>query len=124
MHTTALKKKRLLHEHELSIMEAVWEQGEATDSDVQKMLADTEGLDRSKITEVIRDLVQRGVLTQREEETTYVYTPLVSRREVEEALLRDLRDYLFQGSNLRLIRSIVEHGIIAKGDLIAIAKEL
>ncbi len=118
------KGKRLLHDHEVSVMQVIWEQGESTDAQVQKMLGSTEDLDRSKITKIISDLVQRGVLTQREEENTYVYTPLVSRREVEEALLRDLHDYLFQGSNIRMIRSLVEHRLISKGDLITIAREL
>ena len=118
------KRKRYLHDQELAVMSVVWLKGEASDADIQKALSVVEGIDRTKIPEIVRDLVQRGVLTQREEDSSYVYAPLLSRREVEEALLRDLRDSLFEGSSVRLVRALIDHGIIGKEELRAAAREI
>ena len=118
------KDKRFLHQHELTIMNLVWERGELTDSQVQAEMATAAGLDAAAVTTLVRDLVQNGVLNGREEDRTYVYSPLVSRREVEATLLKDLRDGLFQGSSERLCRSLIDNGIIPKAELLKVAQSL
>lgn len=118
------KERRFLHHHELEIMNLIWEKGEMADSEVQAVLARTAGLDSAAVGELIRELVQNGVLNGREEERTYVYTPLVSRREVEAALLKDIRDGLFQGSTERMCKAIVDNSIISKDELVRIAQSI
>ncbi len=118
------KERRFLHQHELEIMNLIWEKGELTDSQVQAELARKTGLDTGSVAEVIRELVQNGVLTGREEDRTYVYSPLVSRREVESTLLKDLRDGLFQGSSEKLFRSLVDNDIVSIDEVKRIAESL
>lgn len=118
------KERKFLHQHELEIMNLIWEKGEMTDSQLQAELARSTGLGASAVTEVVRELVQNGVLNGREEERTYVYTPLVSRREVEATLLRDIRDGLFRGSSESLFRSLVENDIVSKEELKRLAQSL
>lgn len=116
------KEKRFLHQHELAIMNLIWERGELTDSQVQEALAKSAGLDTAEVTSVIRELVQNGVLNGREENRTYIYSPLVSRREVEATLLRDIRDGLFQGSNDKMFKALVDNGIATKEELVRVGQ--
>jgi len=116
------KERRFLHQHELEIMNLIWEKGEMTDSQVQGELSARAGLRTTEVAEIIRELVQNGVLHGREEERTYVYTPLVSRREVETTLLTDIRDGLFRGSNEKMLKAIIDNGIASKDELVRIAQ--
>ena len=118
------KERRFLHQHELEIMNLIWEKGEMTDTQLQAELHALTGLDAPQVASVIRDLVQNGVINGREEERTYVYSPLVSRREVEATLLTDIRDGLFLGSNEKLFKAIVETGIASKDEIARIAQSL
>lgn len=118
------EEKRLLHHHELEIMNLIWEKGEMTDSQVQAEMAKVAGLDTGSVASLVRELVQNGVLEGREEDRTYVYSPLVSRREVEATLLKDIRDGLFQGSSEKLFKSVVDNGIASKEEIIRIAQSL
>ena len=95
-----------------------------TDSQVQAELSARVGLRTAAVAEIIRELVQNGVLHGREEQRTYVYTPLVSRREVETTLLTDIRDGLFRGSNEKMLKAIVENGIASKDEITKITQSL
>lgn len=118
------KDKRFLHQHELEIMNLVWEKGEMTDSQVQAEMARMAGLETAAVASLVRELVQNGVLTGREEDRTYVYSPLVSRREIEAAQLTDIRDVLFRGSNEKMLKSLVDNGITTKEEILKIAQAL
>lgn len=118
------KEKRLLHHHEIEMMNLIWEKGEMSDSQVQAEMARIADLDAASVTSLVRELVQNGVLDGREEDRTYVYTPLVSRREVETTLLKDIRDGLFRGSNEKLLKSLVDNGIASKEEIVKIAQSL
>jgi len=118
------KHNKFLHDRELAVMRLVWDRGEISDSQVQQELARTDNIDPAGVAEIIRELVQNGVVSGREEERTYVYTPLVSRREVESALLHDLRDRMFSGSPEELVKACVAHEIFSRDQLRHIASTL
>jgi predicted transcriptional regulator len=118
------KERRFLHQHELEIMNLIWEKGEVTDAQLQADLHNSAGIEGAEVASIIRELVQNGVLNGREEDRTYVYSPLVSRREVEAILLLDIRDGLFLGSNEKMLKALVDNGIASKDELLKVVQSL
>jgi predicted transcriptional regulator len=118
------KQNKYLHGRELDVMRIVWDKGEVPDAEVQEELARTENLDSAEVGAIVRDLVQNGVLTGREEDRTYVYAPLVSRREVESAVLQDLVDGMFGGSVRKMLAALVEHHVATRDQLKSISAEI
>jgi len=120
----AKKDKRLLGKLELMIMQVVWETGEATVRQVRNAIAQKRDLAYSTVMTMMRKLEQKGVLTHRTEDRTYVYRPLVSRGDVERSMLRDLLQNVFGGSYQQLINALVEHENLPKEELIRMAQQV
>lgn len=86
---------RLFGELEAQIMEAVWQLGEATVSDVLARLGDE--YHYNTVMTVMGRLMDKGFLTRRREGRAYIYTAVEDRdsflarvsRQVAEGLLRD-----------------------------------
>jgi BlaI family penicillinase repressor len=105
-----------------SVMDAVWELGEAT---VQQVL---ERLDRAKppayttVLSAMQKLEKTGWLRHREEGRTYVYLPVRSREEEGRNSLRKFVDRVFGGDPLLLFQHLLEDRELSAEDLAALKK--
>ncbi|WP_437185044.1 BlaI/MecI/CopY family transcriptional regulator [Planctomicrobium sp. SH668] len=101
---------------ELEVMNVVWQRGAVTVQDV------CDGLERplaySTVMTTLRILEQkRKALARRKSGRAFVYEPIITRSDVSETLLGDLREHLFGGSLASLVVSLLGSEKISKSDI-------
>lgn len=112
-------RARQLTRYELEIMDVVWRLGECT---VQQVC---DGVSRPlAYTTVMTTLSllerKKGVLKRRKRGRAFVYEAVVSREEVSQGLLQDLRDVLFGGSLPELVLNLISDKSVSKSDIRAL----
>ena len=102
---------RELTERELEVMHAFWGRDEATVAEVRDALA-ASGRDRAYTTvaTLVRILLEKGFLTQTNEERPFVYRAKRTYEEVSGRLLGEVLDRVFRGSREQLLVRLVEQG--------------
>ena len=97
-------KTTILSKFELEIMHVIWNRGKATVQEVKDALMDVHPGAYSTFITVMRRMEKKGILEHEmhEDGKTYVYKPLVSRKEVSRSMFRDVYHRLFLGSSERL----------------------
>lgn len=110
---------------ELQIMNVVWDRGQATVQDVVTALA---GGSRkpayNTILTMMRKLEAKGYLAHEAEGRTFIYQPVLEKRDARRSLLGALVDRLFNGSPAQLVNSLVEEGQVTEKELAEIRKIL
>lgn len=107
-----------------SVLESVWEMGEATVQQVRDRIA----LDRSgelaytTVLSVMQKLEKAGWLGHRSEGRQYVYAPTRSRDEADSSTARALLRRVFDGDPLRLLQHLIADEELSDGDLAEIRK--
>ncbi|WP_437230324.1 BlaI/MecI/CopY family transcriptional regulator [Planctomicrobium sp. SH661] len=101
---------------ELEVMNVVWQRGACTVQEV------CDGLERplaySTVMTTLRILeTKRKALARRKEGRAFVYEPIITRSEVSETLLGDLRAHLFGGSMTSLVLSLLGGSEVSKDDI-------
>ncbi len=86
---------------QLSILNILWDDGEATVAQVHEALG--QGLARKTVGTLLARLEQYGVLTHGSHGREFLYRAAVSRDEVRAARLRGLAETLFAGDPLKLV---------------------
>jgi predicted transcriptional regulator len=96
-------------ERELEVMHVFWAGGELTAADARDRLALT-GLERTytTIANLVRGLLEKGFLSQINDERPFVYRAVRSYEEVSGRLLGDLVQKVFRGSRSQLLCRLVE----------------
>jgi len=100
-----------LTDRELEVMHAFWEHGEQTAAEARDRLA-AGGLDRTypTVANLVRDLEEKGFLTQLNPDRPFRYRPAKSHDEVSGRLLGDLVQRVFRGSREKLLVRLVGGG--------------
>lgn len=110
---------------ELQIMNEVWERGRASVQDVVTALS---GGSRkpaySTILTMMRKLEAKGYLAHEAEGRTFIYRPVLEKREARRSLLGMMVERLFNGSAAQLVNSLVEEGQVSEKELAEIRKIL
>lgn len=101
---------------ELEVMNVVWQRGSCTVQDV------CDGLERelaySTVMTTLRILeTKRQALVRRKCGRAFVYEPIITRDEVSESLLSELRTHLFGGSMTSLVLNLLGGGRATKQDI-------
>ncbi|MGD9855904.1 MAG: BlaI/MecI/CopY family transcriptional regulator [Planctomycetaceae bacterium] len=109
------KSQRDLGARERQIMDAVFELGEASVSDVLEQLADPPSY--SSVRTMIRLLESKGFLRHRREGTKYVYRPTQSRDAARRSALRHLLRTFFGGSAPDAVAAILDSEKLSANDL-------
>ena len=109
--------KKILTKLELALMKIVWEKGKATVHEVQQALPPDEPLAYTTILTVLRILEEKGFLKHGVDGRTYVYHPIVEQHEVNQGMLKDLLDRLFDGSRVALLNTLLEAERISQEEL-------
>jgi BlaI family penicillinase repressor len=92
---------------QLSILEVLWERGEATTQDVWQRITRDRRLALTTIATLMSRLERKDVLTHRREGRQYVYRATVTRAEVRRSKVRDLTENLFGGDPAALLSHLV-----------------
>jgi predicted transcriptional regulator len=92
---------------QLSILEVMWERGEATTQDVWEHIQRARPLAPTTVATLMSRLERKQVLTHRREGRQYVYRATVSRAEVRRSKVKELTESLFGGDPAALLSHLV-----------------
>jgi len=117
------KKALVLTDHELRLMEVLWQRGRGTVAEVVESLTPPP-LAYSTVLTTLRTLEQKGYIAHGEDGRAYVYHPLVAREEAAKSATRHLLDRFFDSSPGALAVSLLDEGALSEDDLAEIARLL
>jgi predicted transcriptional regulator len=101
---------------ELEIMDAVWRRGQATVQDVCNALS--RPLAYTTVMTILKTLeVKRQAVCKVKVGRAFVYEPCVSREEVCQSMLGQLKQHLSNRSAKALVLNLIENDDISKSDL-------
>ncbi len=105
----ARPKAKELTERELELMHAFWDRGELTAADVRDALAEQgRDLAYTTVATLVRILLDKGFLTQTNDDRPFRFVPARSYEEVSRSLLGDLVERVFGGSRTKLLVRLFE----------------
>jgi predicted transcriptional regulator len=117
------KKALVLTDHELRLMEVLWERGRGTVAEVVESLAPPP-LAYSTVLTTLRTLEQKGYLAHDEDGRAYVYRPLVARDDAAKSAVRHLLDRFFDGAPGALAVTLLDGSRLSDDDIAEIEKLL
>jgi predicted transcriptional regulator len=92
---------------QLSILQILWDHGEATTQDVWRAIQDERPLALTTVATLLSRLERKKVLTHRRDGRQHVYRTTVSRADVRRSKVRDLMETLFDGDPAALVSHLV-----------------
>lgn len=92
---------------QLSVLDVLWERGEATTQDVWARLTEDRPLALTTVATIMSRLERKKVLTHRRDGRQYVYRATVTRSEVRRSKVRELTENLFGGDPAELLHHLV-----------------
>ncbi|MEX2108974.1 MAG: BlaI/MecI/CopY family transcriptional regulator [Gemmatimonadaceae bacterium] len=106
-----------ISEHQLDILNVLWEYGEATAREVHEALEPVTGHARKTTGTLLHRLEKQRLITHREDGREFVYRACVTREEVQEATVRGVLGQLFQGELPALVNYALSSSEVEPGDL-------
>lgn len=105
----ARPKAKELTERELEVMHVFWDRGTATAAEVRDaMESNGRELAYTTVATLIRILLEKGFLTQTNDERPFRFVAARTYEEVSGSLLGDLVQRVFSGSRLNLLMRLFE----------------
>ncbi len=92
---------------QLSILDVLWENGEATTLEVWRHLNRERKLARTTVATLLSRLERKSLLVHQREGRQYVYRATVTQSEVRRSKVRDLTETLFGGDATALLSHLV-----------------
>lgn len=111
------KQTRQLTNLQMDVMQVLWQQNEATVSQVHAALHEERQLAMTTVATLLSRLEKYGLLTHRTEGRQYVYRPLVSQSEVRRSQLTDLINQFFHGNPADLVYHLINEAKVDDEDL-------
>ena len=113
-----LKQKiHRLGDLQLKIMQVLWEQKEATVSQVLEALGDYGALAYTTVATMLRKMEARGLVTHRSEGRSFIYRSKVAAAEVSRSMADHLVDRLFDGRLLDVVHHLLTTREVSREDL-------
>ena len=117
------KKALVLTDHELRLMEVLWERMRATVADVVSALPPPP-LAYSTVLTTLRTLEQKGYIDHEEDGRAFVYRPLVERDQAAKSAMHHLLDRFFGSSPGALAVSLLDDSSLSDEDVATIQRLL
>ena len=108
--------KHKLSELQLAILRVLWEQQEATVSEVHAALQDR-GLAMTTVATLLSRLEKAGVLAHRSQGRQFIYRPMVSEPEVRRSMLADVTEMLFSGDVTAMVSQLLSARDVSADEL-------
>ncbi len=112
-----MPEKIELSEVQLAVMRALWDSGQATTAEVFSRVTKHRELAYTTVATILTRLEKRGLLNSESAGRERLYTPSVSRRQVETDMVAGLVNRLFQGDAGALMSHLVKHREVSSDDL-------
>jgi BlaI family penicillinase repressor len=120
--TTPRKTNQTLTPLELEIMQALWEMGPCTVSEVQPKLK--EQLAYTTVQTMLNVLLRKKKVKREQEGRAFRYRPVVSRERAMGSALNDMVKRMFGGSSEALLMAMVDAQQISGEELTRVAERL
>jgi predicted transcriptional regulator len=117
------KRSPVLTDHELRLMEVLWQAGRATVADVTARIG-RPALAYNTVLSTLRTLEQKGYVSHEEEGRAFVYRAMVARTQAADSAVRQLVRRFFANSPGRLAVSLLDGTRLSDADLARIQKAL
>jgi BlaI family transcriptional regulator, penicillinase repressor len=111
------KEREELTRLEWVLMDALWEAGRGTASELQRELETTQGWAYSTVKTMLDRLVAMGYIQARRVGNVYEYTPKIKRPKAVGKVVDDVVDRLFGGEVTPLVMHLIERGEFEKEDV-------
>jgi predicted transcriptional regulator len=99
-------------------MHVVWESGEVSTEDVQRVLRRSgRGLSDGSIRKVLSILVKKGHLTRRKAGRSFLYKAKIPQKKANIKMVQDLLKRGFRGSPSLMVAALLENRALGKRDL-------
>ncbi len=109
---------------QLSILEVLWDRGEATTKDVWSHVTRARPLALTTVATLLSRLERKRVLTHRRDGRRHVYRATVSRAAVRRSKVRELTESLFGGDPAALVTHVVRAADVDARELDRIREQL
>jgi len=106
-----------ISEAEHAVMEALWDQGTATASEICGTVCEPRGWSLATVKTLLSRLVQKGAIETRPDGRRYIYSPLIARSDYIGGESRRLVDRLFGGRAASLVAHLAETEALTEDDL-------
>lgn len=114
----ARRKASTFTEVELEFMHVVWESGEVSTEDVQRVLRRSgRGLSDGSVRKVLSILVKKGHLTRRKAGRSFLYKAKIPQKKANIKMVQDLLKRGFRGSPSLMVAALLENRALGKRDL-------
>lgn len=117
------KRSAVLTDHELRLMEVLWNAGDATVAEVTAGVGDPP-LAYNTVLSTLRTLEQKGYVAHREDGRAFVYRPQIARAQAADSAVRQLLRRFFGDSPGRLAVALLDDVKLEGDDLARIQKAL
>lgn len=107
-----------------AIMRVLWQEGEATASEVHRSLHPERGLAPTTIATMLRKMEEKGVVEHRTSGRQFVYRPAVSEDAVRRSMVAELVERLFAGDPAALASHLVSEHEVNPKELAALKRRL
>ena len=107
---------------QLRIMNVLWERGEATAREITDELNKSEAIAHSTVQTLLRGLMDKGAVTHKTRNRTFVFSPKIAEDKVRKSATRDLVSRVFDGSVSDLVSHLLKNEKISKKELDEIKK--
>jgi predicted transcriptional regulator len=115
-------RKTVLTEHELEIMQVVWQRPTVTVRDVYEELLKRRKIAYTTVMTMMGILEQKGFLKKNQGEKAYVYRPAQPKSKVVGSMVNDFVSRVFDGSAKPLLVHLVENEHLSQEEVDEIAR--
>ncbi|HEY1975985.1 MAG TPA: BlaI/MecI/CopY family transcriptional regulator [Candidatus Baltobacteraceae bacterium] len=117
------KRSATLTDHELRLMEVLWNTGTATVAEVTAGVG-SPPLAYNTVLTTLRTLEQKGYVDHEEDGRAFVYRPLVAQTQAADSAVRQLLQRFFGNSPGKLAVTLLDEARLSHDDLARIQKSL
>jgi BlaI family transcriptional regulator, penicillinase repressor len=120
----ARKKSSQLTDSEQSIMEVLWQKGEASVRDIADALPEDKASAYTTVQTMCKILVEKGYAEFRKEGKAFIYAPTMTQKEARQGALASLLNRFFGGSPEVLAQHLMQETDIELKDLAALQRQI
>ncbi|WP_339689588.1 BlaI/MecI/CopY family transcriptional regulator [uncultured Pseudoalteromonas sp.] len=120
----ARNKSNQLTDGEQSIMEVLWESGEASVRDITEELSKEKKTAYTTVQTLCKILAEKGYADFRKEGKAFIYTPKITQKEARQSALTSMLNKFFGGSPKVLAQHLMQETDIDLDDLEALQRKV
>jgi BlaI family penicillinase repressor len=120
----ARNKSNQLTDGEQSIMEVLWESGEASVRDITDELSKEKKTAYTTVQTLCKILAEKGYADFRKEGKAFIYTPKITQKEARQSALTSMLNKFFGGSPKVLAQHLMQETYIDLDDLEALQRKV